>query len=244
MKICVITFQFPPEVRGGVGTAIDRITRNLAAWGIDIHVIAPGPYGPEDSFFCIVENGLTIHHTCSALGNHFGDPTQLRNIADYVARLHEREKFDLFHGVFVFPAGHLATLLSKDMRVPSVVSIRGSDIELHRYHWGLFGAVKWTLENAAFVTSVAGTLLDKAPSFAQVCKKRVIKNAFDPDLFSNQDIEELVKTRFGQKTQRVASPRRNPFFSIYRPLQSGRKVFRPYMSFGENGQPRGLPQHT
>ena len=201
MKICVITFQFPPEVKGGVGTAIDRITRNLAVSGIDIHVVAPGLYGPEDRFSSIVENDVTVHRTCPGLGNHFGDPTQLRNIVDYVARLHGREKFDLFHGVFVFPAGHLATLLSKDMGVPSVVSIRGSDIELHRYHWGLFGAVKWTLENAAFVTSVAGTLLDKASSFAQICRKRVIKNAFDPDLFSKQDIEELVKARCGFRGQ-------------------------------------------
>ena len=201
MKICVITFQFPPEVRGGVGTAVNRITRNLAASGIDIQVVAPGPHGPEDNFSSLVENGVTVHRTCPGLGSHFGDPTHLRNIANYVARLHEQEKFDLFHGVFVFPAGHLATLLSKDMGVPSVVSIRGSDIELHRYHWGLFGAVKWTLENAAFVTSVAGTLLDKASSFAQICRKKVIKNAFDPDLFSNQDIEELVKTRCGLRGQ-------------------------------------------
>ncbi|MCY3684177.1 MAG: glycosyltransferase [Gemmatimonadetes bacterium] len=201
MKICVITFQFPPEVKGGVGTAINRITRNLAASEIGIHVIAPGPHGPEDSFSFIVENGVTVHRTCPSLGNHFGDPTHLRNIADYVARLHDREKFDLFHGVFVFPAGHLATLLSKDMGVPSVISIRGSDIELHRYHWGLFGAVKWTLENAAFVTSVAGTLLEKASSFAQICKKKVIKNAFDPNLFSKQNIEELVKTRGGLRGQ-------------------------------------------
>ena len=201
MKICVITFQFPPEVKGGVGTTIDRITRNLAASGIDIQVVAPGPHGPEDSFSFFVENGVTVHHTCPGLGSHFGDPTQLRNIANYVARMHDREKFDLLHGVFVFPAGHLATMLSKDMGVPSVVSIRGSDIELHRYHWGLFGAVKWTLENASFVTSVAGTLLDKASSFAQICKKRVIKNAFDPDLFSNQDIEELVKMRCGLRGQ-------------------------------------------
>lgn len=60
MKICVITFQFPPEVKGGVGTAINRITRHLAASGIGIHVVAPGPHGPEDSFSPFVENGVRV----------------------------------------------------------------------------------------------------------------------------------------------------------------------------------------
>ena len=58
MKICVITFQFPPEINGGVGTAVHRITRNLATSGVQIHVIAPGFHSPEDTFTSSQEEGI------------------------------------------------------------------------------------------------------------------------------------------------------------------------------------------
>ncbi len=199
MKTCVITFQFPPEVRGGVGTAVHRITRNLATSGVQIHVIAPGFHSPEDTFTSSQEEGITVHRTCPGLGNHFGDPMHLRSIGNYVRRLHDRERFDIIHGVFLTPAGYLAVMLSTEIGVPTIVSIRGSDIELHRYQPVLFGSVKWTLENASFVTSVAQTLLDSACSFANIKEKKVIQNAVDLNLFDDRDVYKIVSARGGMR---------------------------------------------
>ena len=105
MKICVLTFQFPPEINGGVGTAVYRITRNLANTGVQIHVIAPGSHSPEDTFTATQEGEIMVHRTCPGLGNHFGDPMHLRSIGKYVSRLHERERFDIIHGFFLFLLG-------------------------------------------------------------------------------------------------------------------------------------------
>ena len=133
------------------------------------------------------------------MGNHFGDPMHLRSIGNYVSRLHDREKFDIIHGVFLTPAGYLAVMLSTEINVPAIVSIRGSDIELHRYQPVLFGSVKWTLENASFVTSVAQTLLDSACSFVNIKEKKVIQNAVDLNLFDDRDIDEIVSARGGMR---------------------------------------------
>lgn len=199
MKICVITFQFPPEINGGVGTAVHRITRNLVTSGVQIHVIAPGVHSPEATFTASQERDITVHRTCQGLGHHFGDPMHLRSIGNYVSRLQDRERFDIIHGFFLTPAGYLAVMLSREIGVPAIVSIRGSDIELHRYQPVLFGAVKWTLENASFVTSVARTLLDSACSFADIKKKKVIRNAVDLNLFDDRAINKIVSTRGGMR---------------------------------------------
>lgn len=197
MRVCVITFQFPPKISGGVGTAVHRITRNLATSGVQIHVVAPGFHSPEDTFTASLEGGITVHRTCQGLGHHFGDPMHLRSIGNYVSKLHDQERFDIIHGFFLTPAGYLAVMLSREIDVPAIVSIRGSDVELHRYQPVLFGSVKWTLENASFVTSVAQTLLDSACSFADIKKKKVIRNAVDLNLFDDRDIDEIVSARGG-----------------------------------------------
>ena len=41
MRICIITFEYPP-IAGGVGRATLRIAKNLVDQNQEIHVIAPG----------------------------------------------------------------------------------------------------------------------------------------------------------------------------------------------------------
>ena len=192
MKICLITFQYPPMLNGGVGTAIHRISRNLSAVGEDIHVVAPGELDLEDRIVPVKEAGVTIHRTFPGLGNHFGSPDQLRLIGEYVTKLHDDVGFDLLHGVFLFPAGHLACILSKRLGIPAIVSIRGSDIELMRFNPAFFGTVRWVLENSQMTTSVATSLLDNARQIADIARSRVIQNAFDPEIFDHRPIGQAL----------------------------------------------------
>ena len=194
MTVCIITFHYPPIVNG-VGSAVHRIARNLVKAGIGVHIIAPGLGHPEVPITPIKEEGVLVHRTFPRLGHYHGDFLQLRTIADYIARLHSEIAFDVLHSIFLTPPGLLATLLSKQINVPSVVSIRGSDVELLRYSPELFGTIRWVLENASFVTSVNASLLEKAKQIANLQQECVISNAFDSDMFTEETLYEIARRR-------------------------------------------------
>ena len=192
MKICMVTFQYPPMVNGGVASAVHRMARNLAKTGATVHVIAPGSSRVDAPIDSVVEEGVVVHRTFPSLGNHFADPAQVRLVGEYIVNLHHQVGFDLLHGVFLIPAGFLATVVSKQIDRPAVVSIRGSDIELMRHTPALFGSLRWTLENAALTTSVNSALLEKATQIAKIPEKRVVLNAFDPSVFDPRSIGEII----------------------------------------------------
>ena len=192
MKICMVTFQYPPMVNGGVASAVHRIARNLVKAGEVVHVVSPGSLSVDMSISAVVEEDVVVHRTFPSLGNHFADPAQVRILGEYIVDLHNQVGFDLLHGVFLIPAGFLATIVSKQINLPAVVSIRGSDIELMRHTPALFGSLRWTLENAALTTSVNSMLLEKATQIAKIPEKRVILNAFDPSIFDQRSIDEII----------------------------------------------------
>ena len=193
-RICLITFQFPPMIQGGAGTAAHRIANSLVRAGHRVHVVAPGPHGVEDSFSTeIAQKDLYIHRTCPSLGNHYGNPVELRRVGQFVTELHGREDFHLLHGIFAIPAGMIAAVVGKDVGVPSVVSIRGSDVETMRYNPTLIGALHWTLSNATYITSVADSLLRRAKSVTTIKNGCVIPNAFEPDLFQERTIDQVLE---------------------------------------------------
>ncbi len=192
MKVCMITFQYPPMFNGGVATVSYRLAKNLAAHGVEMHVVAPGAHLIEERIFPTFEEDVVVHRTFPALGTYFGDHAELGRIADYIIALHGEVNFDLVHALFVVPAGQIGAVLSGQIDLPLVVSIHGSDIELMRYNPVLSPTVRWILENASEVTAVSSDLLDKAQRFAGITKGWVIPNAVDPRSFDSLSVRELA----------------------------------------------------
>ena len=194
MKACLITFQYPPMIRGGVGSATYRIGKNLATVGVCVHVIAPGPYTQGTAIEPNFESGCVVHRTHPALGSYgSNNPEQLKAVGDYIVGLHQEINFDLFHGLFLIPAGVVATVVAREVGRPLIVSIRGNDVEVLRYSFIHGGSVKWVLESADLVTSVTSDLLDKAKSIASISRGQTIVNAFDTSLFPNAKLPDLAK---------------------------------------------------
>lgn len=192
MKVCMITFQYPPTFNGGVGSVACRLARNLAKQGVEVHVVAPGTHQMDDRLVPAFEDGTVVHRTFPALGSYFGDHTELGRIGDYVVALHQDVEFDLVHALFLVPAGQLGAVVSGQIDVPLVASIHGSDVELMRYNPVLSGTLRWVLQQAAAVTAVSSDLLDKAERLAKIETGRVIPNAFDPDSFDPWPLTEVT----------------------------------------------------
>ena len=192
MKVCMITFQYPPMFNGGVGSVACRLARNLAKQGVEVHVIAPGTNQMDDRLVPAFEDGTVVHRTFRALGSYYGDHTELGRIGDYVVSLHQEVEFDLVHALFLVPAGQLGAVVSGQIEVPLVASIHGSDVELMRYNPVLSGTLRWVLQQASVVTAVSSDLLEKAERLAKIRMGRMIPNAFDPHSFDRWALKEVT----------------------------------------------------
>ena len=190
MKICMIAHQYPP-VSGGVGVATQRIARNLARCGVSVHVIAPGPHRIGEAISVACEDSVEVHRMYPDLSHYYGEQWELQDIGTYVVHLHEKEHFDIIHGLFLSPSGLVAANVSAEIDRPFVASIRGNDWETMRYSPLLAASSRWVLERADLVTSVSSALLEKAQKTVHITHGKVISNAFDSSLFDHRPLKEI-----------------------------------------------------
>ena len=192
MKVCLITFQYPPIV-GGISSAVTRISQNLARAGVEIHIVAPGKLKLGEQVIPEQEGSTTVHRTFPALSLYDGDALELQDVGDYIISLHQKHSFDLIHSFFVMPPGLVGVLAAKEIKCPVIVSIRGSDVQRLRYSLSTQSTLRWVLEQADVVTSVTTELLERAKDIAQIKEGYAVANAFDPTIFDKRDLQDLSK---------------------------------------------------
>ena len=114
-------------------------------------------------------------------------------MGDYITFLHNETPFDIIHAIFVIPGGHVASIVAREIGIPFVASIRGSDIDTLKYYAPFYGSLKWILEAADVVTSVSLELLQKVKKFASINNSMVISNGFDASLYISDSLESILQ---------------------------------------------------
>lgn len=109
---------------------------------------------------------------------------------------HKRESFDVLHAYFLTQAGFVATYAGKYLNIPSVVSIRGNDIERAPFDPSKFSHVMYALQNASAVTTNARELAKKAKAFIDR-EIHLIPNAIDTNLFKPLGRNEVLAETLG-----------------------------------------------
>ena len=106
-------------------------------------------------------------------------------------RLHKEVHFDCIDAHFIYPDCFAAILLGKLLRLPVIVSARGTDINLYPSFTLIRPMIRWTLRQAAGVVAVSESLrkviLDLGVPANRV---RVIGNGIDPERFNPVDPRE------------------------------------------------------
>jgi glycosyltransferase involved in cell wall biosynthesis len=186
---------------GGVGNSIVRLARGLSTFGnVQADVIMfdaseQAPFNPQG------RNGIT------QLDQQIGGVTIFRlnpwtggtKTAQYWVDMHaalleltQDRHYDLLHAFYPSITGFPTVYAAQELQLPSVVSIRGNDINRDVFHPDRFHHLKWSLENATSITAVSQEGLQRARIVcAAPAKGRVILNSIIPEDFTEgvQDIQ-------------------------------------------------------
>ncbi len=170
MKICITTLEFPPDV-GGVGVSVRRIGRMLAELGHEVHVVVfhtrrfmeTQSETGRKGFRTSEDNGLFVHRFESVLRSESISMQEfMSDVYAALRKLHEQERFDVFHGFYLNETGFLTTLLAREVDRPVINSARGADLHRNVFEPKLYAQIQWTLEHSSWLTFVSRELERRA----------------------------------------------------------------------------------
>ena len=177
MKVLVLTSLYPNNTAPNHGIFVhERILRVARPDGCSLRVVAPVPWYPpiplgqryrySQVLPLETRDGIEIRHPryfmVPKIGMRWHGWTMYRSLLPFVRSIQAAWDFDLIDAHYVYPDGHAATLLGKELGRPVVVSARGSDLNLFRTFSRIRPLLQWTLDHAAAVITVSGALRDQA----------------------------------------------------------------------------------
>ncbi len=105
-----------------------------------------------------------------------------------VRRLHRKMKFDCIDAHYVYPDGLAATLLARLLKIPVIISARGTDINHFPKFRMIRPMIRWTLKQSDGLVGVCTALKDAMVEIgAQPAKVQVIGNGVDLQRFAPID---------------------------------------------------------
>ena len=194
-RVLFITEHFPPAL-GGVAVSANRIVAALCGLGVGMDVIAwtralqPGVVkstGENPRIFRVGRHrewDTTFPHTLNLCD-------WLYSAAPYDA------PYDRIWGHYLAPAGFFAAWLGRLKGTPSIVSIRGNDLDRDMFPPGDFARLLWTLEHANVVTAVTEELSRKVTALAGREDVVHLPNSVDHEVFRPEPVPAGLRDQIG-----------------------------------------------
>lgn len=190
MKILFITYELPP-LGGGGGRAAWQIARRLAGRGHHVRVLTSHYKGLHT---CEALEGVGIHRI--QVRRKRADactPAELisfmRRSIPETRRLAKEFGPDVVCAFFAIPGGPAAWRLWRRMKIPYVISLRGSDVprpqlaKYQRLHVFARPVIKRVCRSATRIVAVSGALREAALDLLPGVRIDVIPNGVDTDFF-------------------------------------------------------------
>lgn len=191
MKIALLSEKYTPDL-GGLAISTGRLGDSLAAAGHDVRLIAPSSSLPPTIQQTQRSNGVRI----TRFGAHKRVDDTLVDWFELIIEENKHEPFDLIHAYFLPMAGFVGTYAGKYLGIPSIVSIRGNDIERAAFDPSKFSHVMYALQNASAVTTNASELAKKAKAFIDR-EIQFIPNGVDTGHFKPMERNQLLTEAIG-----------------------------------------------
>lgn len=180
MKIAMVG-QFPPHV-GGVGVHIHTLSKELVRQGHEVYVITYPHKDIKDidGIHVIGTKGLNIPGVRGLMFK--------KNAKKALENLLKKEKIDIIHGHYLFPAGAAAVEVGNAHGIKTYVTAHGSDMfEVYKKQALMRSTIKNVLKHADCVLAVSNALRHEviATGVSGISQKtRLSWNSVDIDKFS------------------------------------------------------------
>lgn len=191
MKIALLSEKYTPDI-GGLAISTERLAKLLTSAGHQIRLFVPTSNLPASETHTLNSNGVSL----TRFGAHKRVDDTLVNWFELIVAEHEKESFDLIQAYFLPQAGFVGVYAGKYLNIPSVVSIRGNDIERATFDPSKFSHVMYTLQNANVVTTNASILIKKAKAFVDR-EIILIPNGIDTNHFKPMERNEMLAEALG-----------------------------------------------
>jgi glycogen synthase len=213
MRVLILSWEYPPLIEGGLARHVRKLSENLVAQGVDVHVLTRGM---EESPVEEETRGVTVHRV--------REPKRPRELAEFVAwvehmnadmlaagvELGDRYEFDVVHGHDWLVAG-AGDHLAKRFRCPLAVTIHATEYGRHQ-GWvdkhpqsHIHGVEHWMANRADRLVTCSAYMREHVADVYGLEEARitVIPNGIDPtDLVPVADLDAL-RREFAEPDERL-----------------------------------------
>jgi glycosyltransferase involved in cell wall biosynthesis len=149
-----ITERFPPD-RGGLAVSAARQVEALAPHVDRLDVLRLTDDVPPGTVQLEERGRFALYR----LGRARESDESLQLLSQTAVNLVTRHRYHVVHGFGAVHAGYVAAWVGRRLEVPSVVSLRGNDVERAMFHGPRLPFLTWTLEHGGALLGVTGTIL-------------------------------------------------------------------------------------
>ena len=213
MRVLTFTSLFPNSEAPTHGIFVYQRSVHLARRpGNEVQVVSPVPYFPRwlnfKRWHTISEipaqeqiGELTVYHPRYPLLPRISMPfhgwSMFATSLPVARRLHDRLKFDCIDAHYVFPDGFAAVLLGKSLKLPVIVTARGTDMNVFPSFRLIRPMIRWTLRQASGIIAVSAALKRSMVELGTPPDKiQVISNGVDLQRFGLMD-HSVARRRLG-----------------------------------------------
>jgi glycosyltransferase involved in cell wall biosynthesis len=144
---------------------------------------------------------LSVHHPRYFLLPKLSMPLHgclmFSGTARLAQRLHREMQFDCIDAHYIYPDGFAAALVGRMLKIPVIVSARGTDVNLFPSFRTIRPMIRWTFQQAAGIVTVSHELKQKVLALGAAPEKvQVIGNGVDAQRFHPVDQTE-ARRRLG-----------------------------------------------
>jgi len=158
-RVLWITERFPPD-RGGAATSAARQVRALAPELERLDVVRLSPHVPAARVDCRQGDGSSLYE----VGRASEADESLQLLTETARNLHRAHDYDLLHGFYAVHAGYVAVVVGRLVERPTLVSLRGNDLDRALFHGPRLPFLHWTLRHADALACVSREMLAKVPA--------------------------------------------------------------------------------
>lgn len=200
-KVLVLSHMYPNPVNPMSGIFVHNQTKALKQIGIEVQVVAPMPcfpiYPKWEGYRKMeketIMDGIPVKYVPTFMlpggffFSRYGE-WYIQSLTKVLSDIRRQFPFDIIHCHTIFPDGYAGAFLKKELGVPVVSTIHGSDIMIYpKRSKAIYNRTLISLKNNDHVITVSDRLRKEALHMYPELSVTTIYNGFDPNHFSPMD---------------------------------------------------------